>query len=37
MENMNNISIIVEDNKRLKENNVNNIENANKLKIEHKE
>ena len=30
MENVNNLSIILEDNKRLKENNVNNIENINK-------
>ena len=34
---MNNISTILEDNKRLKENNVNTIDNTNKLKIKHKE
>ena len=37
MENMNNISIILEDNKILKEKYANNIENAKKLKNEHKE
>ena len=34
---MNNISTILEDNKRLKENNANTIDNTNKQKIEHKE